>query len=85
MTQLKQIPFSEWRRLNGTDTAANMPCILTLEGVAFAVVVNPADIIVLSDLHPAVVFRLRNIEQQARAGMPKPLDIRKAEELRTGE
>jgi len=74
---MKHISISEERKLSVEDIKAQMPIAITSDGEPFAYLVDLAEVIVVSDLHPRVRNMLQMMERRARSGMPKPEVISK--------
>ncbi len=69
------ISIGDIRRLGVKALKELIPAIVTIEGRDEFVIETPDNMIALSDLHPRVRIMLKNMENKARAGMPKPEKI----------
>lgn len=74
---MKHISISEERKLSVEEIKAQMPLAITSDGEPFAYLVDLAEVIIISDLHPRVANSLKMMERRARGGMPKPTVITK--------
>ena len=68
---MNTITKSEFTKLSAEELQKVIPLVLTIDGAPVAMIVNPADIIYLGDLHPRVRVQFKAREVQVRAGMPR--------------
>lgn len=76
---MRNIMWADFRKLTKGKVTENLPLCVNTEDrnpegwrqIPFLVVGRPEEIIILSDLHPVMQAKLRNIELQARSAMPK--------------
>lgn len=76
---MNTVTQSEFSRMTMDEKREIVPAILTADGEDFAMIVQPQDVVVISDLHPRVRNMIKNMELKARAGMPKPIKVFKEE------
>lgn len=68
---MKEMAWSELKRLNLTELRKLMPIRIMADGEPFALFADPKGIVVVQDLPPVMAARIRGTEMTARRGMPK--------------
>ncbi len=63
-----EMPFSKLRPLGKDRLVEVLPVVVTSDGESFAIMAKPEDVIVLSNMHPIMRKRLKDLEAIARAG-----------------
>lgn len=72
---MKEIAWSDLRRLNSGELKKLMPVRVVLDGSPFGVFADPAKVVVTEDLSPVMASRIRGVEMIARQGMPKEVKV----------
>ena len=68
---MNRITMTDLKRMGTGAILDACPLEITVEGEPVFVIESLDSVIALSDLHPRVKIMLKNMEQKARAGMPK--------------
>ena len=76
-----QMTYANFRLVGTKKIQEMLPMQLTADGVPFAVIHRPEDVIVIEDMHPGIIKRLRGLELMARKGMT-PIKKVKAEDVK---
>ena len=82
---MKTISKAEMNRMTVAQMIQEMPLVVTSNQEQFAYITGVDDVIVVSDLHPAVRIQLQQREKLARSGMPKVEKAVVAEEFEASE
>lgn len=69
---MNTIAIGELRKMGGERIKKILPVIITFDGEPVAIMATLKGVVVLSDLHPRMQAKMKNMELRARAGMLKP-------------
>jgi len=69
------ISWSELRKLSFAEAEKLLPITLTVEGIPTLAIDKIEDVLVLSDMHPAMQIKLKVLSARARMGMPPPKKV----------